>query len=65
MKSIHFLLIFCLFSLFLTNQSVQAQLARSPEEFFGFVPGSDGNLFDYDQLIAYFKQLDQASNNLT
>ncbi len=61
MKSIYFLLIFCLFSLFFTNQSVQAQLARSPEEFFGFVPGSDRNLFDYDQLIAYFKQLDQAS----
>ncbi|HNW54094.1 MAG TPA: M14 family metallopeptidase, partial [Bacteroidales bacterium] len=39
----------------------QAQTAKSPLEFFGFEPGSDGNLFDYNQLIAYFRQLDEAS----
>ncbi|MBU8922859.1 MAG: hypothetical protein KOO63_13670 [Bacteroidales bacterium] len=33
----------------------------SPEEFFGFKPGADGELFDYDQLIEYLGLLDQAS----
>ncbi|NOZ47020.1 MAG: hypothetical protein GXO79_09590 [Chlorobi bacterium] len=32
-----------------------------PESFFGFKPGSDGNLFHYEKLIAYFSQLDNAS----
>jgi hypothetical protein len=47
--------------LILPNKSVQAQTGKSPSDFFGFEPGSDRNLFDYDQLIAYFRQLDEAS----
>jgi hypothetical protein len=47
--------------LILPNKSVQAQTGKTPSDFFGFEPGSDRNLFDYDQLIAYFRQLDEAS----
>ncbi len=32
-----------------------------PESFFGFVPGSDRNLIDYEQLIAYLQKVDEAS----
>ncbi|MDO9256450.1 MAG: hypothetical protein Q7U54_13115 [Bacteroidales bacterium] len=54
------------FILFLTvlifpDKASFAQTAKSPAEFFGFEPGLDRNLFDYDQLIAYFKQLEEAS----
>jgi len=55
---VHLLFLFVLLSL---HQPAMAQTGKSPVEFFGFVPGSDGNLFDYNQLIAYFTQLDQAS----
>ena len=61
MKSILFCLVFFLMVLIAPNKSLQAQTGQSPDEFFGFVPGSDRNLFDYDQLIAYCRQLDQAS----
>ena len=57
-------LIFFAFLLLITtvpNQFILAQTGKSPLEFFGFEPGSDRNLFDYDQLIAYCKQLDQSS----
>ena len=33
----------------------------SPEEQFGFNPGSDGMLFNYEEMIAYLKKLDEAS----
>jgi hypothetical protein len=46
---------------FLCGSALKAQTGQSPEAFFGFTPGSDGNLFDYNQLIAYFKQLDESS----
>jgi hypothetical protein len=38
-----------------------AQNPVSPKEFFGFEPGSDRNLFDYEELISYFKKLDGRS----
>lgn len=38
--------------------------SRSPEDFFGFKPGSDGKLFNYEKLIQYLKELDQASDRL-
>ncbi|MGC9341519.1 MAG: hypothetical protein ACP5E3_02370, partial [Bacteroidales bacterium] len=37
---------------------------QTPEEFFGFYPGSDRNLFDYEQLIDYLELLDKASERL-
>ncbi len=33
----------------------------SPEEYFGYQPGSDKNLFTYEELIGYMKILDEAS----
>jgi len=37
---------------------------KSPENFFGFQPGSDRNLFDYEKLIDYFSLLDKDSPRL-
>jgi len=61
MKSTVFLFFFFLLFLITANKASHAQNGQSPADFFGFEPGSDRNLFDYDQLIAYCKQLDQAS----
>ncbi len=36
----------------------------TPESFFGFVPGSDRNLIDYEQLIAYLQKVDEASSRM-
>jgi hypothetical protein len=36
----------------------------SPEQHFGFTPGSDRNLFTYESLINYLKILDSASDRL-
>ncbi|MBA4409578.1 MAG: hypothetical protein C0397_09155 [Odoribacter sp.] len=50
----------------LPNQFVRAQKqeAVSSSDNFGFMPGSDRNLFDYEQLISYFKKLDDYSPRL-
>ncbi|MFH1160175.1 MAG: M14 family metallopeptidase [bacterium] len=40
------------------------QAMQTPEQFFGFMPGSDRQLFDYEQLIGYLHQLDQSSPRL-
>jgi hypothetical protein len=34
---------------------------QSPKEFFGFEPGTDRMLFNYEQLISYLQKLDDAS----
>ena len=61
MKTRPFLIALLLLTLVTFVHISQAQTAKSPLEFFGFEPGSYGNLFDYNQLIAYFRQLDNAS----
>jgi hypothetical protein len=61
MKNYLYIFILFLVVIFCDIKNIQAQTAQSPLQFFGFEPGSDRNLFDYDQLIAYCKQLDQAS----
>lgn len=61
MKSIFFCLGLSLLLSFVPGKPLSAQTGPSPQDFFGFVPGSDRNLFDYDQLIAYCRQLDAAS----
>ena len=33
----------------------------TPEKYFGFVPGSDYMLFNYEELISYFQEIDKAS----
>ncbi len=35
--------------------------AQSPKDFFGFEPGTDRMLFNYEQLISYLQKLDEAS----
>lgn len=61
MKNIFIILALFLAVLILTGNHLNAQTAKTPLDFFGFEPGSDRNLFDYDQLIAYVSQLDNAS----
>ncbi len=33
----------------------------TPEKYFGFVPGTDYMLFNYEELISYFQEIDKAS----
>lgn len=58
------LLIFFLLSGNAQNNYAQDPAAVSPVDFFGFEPGSDGNLFDYEQLIVYLNKLDKSSPRL-
>lgn len=48
---------------FALNFSAQAQIV-SPEKHYGFKPGADRMLFNYDELIAYLDLLDEASPKL-
>jgi len=45
-------------------QSFAQQSIRTPEEFFGFKPGTDRMLFNYEEMISYFQKLDEASPKL-
>ncbi len=60
MKNIFFLsVILLMFSLF----SLKAQVT-TPEDFFGFKPGADRELFDYEKLIEYIKKVDIQSDRV-
>jgi hypothetical protein len=37
---------------------------QKPSDYFGFTPGSDRNVFSYEQLVAYLQKLDAASDRL-
>lgn len=55
------------FSLALTPAaalSLTAQQLPRPAETFGFEPGADYQLADYDQMIAYYRKLDAASDRV-
>ena len=39
--------------------------APTPKDHFGFTPGDDYKLADYEQIVGYFKKLDAASDRLT
>jgi hypothetical protein len=43
--------------------SLSAQM-QQPLEYFGFQPGSDGNLFLYEELIGYLEKLDQSTDRV-
>ncbi|MBD3179662.1 MAG: hypothetical protein GF417_08635 [Candidatus Latescibacteria bacterium] len=47
-------------ALLLALPAASAELAE-PGDFFGFDPGTDGRMFDYQELIEYLQQVDQAS----
>ncbi len=51
------------FQIFCTDVAI-GQSIQTPQKFFGFQPGSDRNLFDYEKLIDYFLILDQSSPRL-
>ena len=56
------LLLFLVVSIFLFGSSKgQNNTIKSPESFFGFQPGTDRMLFDYEELIKYFKHVDELS----
>jgi hypothetical protein len=44
---------------------LRAQSVPTPESVLGFKPGADFHLATYEQSIAYFKKLDEASDRLT
>lgn len=49
----------------ITVQSIaQKSGFTSPESFFGFTPGDDRKLFDYEEMISYLKKLDEESPRL-
>ncbi|MEN8152821.1 MAG: M14 family zinc carboxypeptidase [Acidobacteriota bacterium] len=55
-----FYLLLIIFFMFASNVNGVEKI-KSPGEFFGFRPGTDRMLFDYEQLIKYFKILDKSS----
>ena len=50
---------------FLILSSTLLFAQQKPIEFFGFEPGSDRELFTYEELISYLQDLDAASDRLT
>lgn len=60
-KSVFFILLFFLtINITLSGQ----QEIPAPEDFFGFVPGSDRNLFNYEKLINYLEIVDRGSERM-
>ena len=53
-------------SLLFFCQTIQSQEQKftTPESYFGFIPGADHELFDYEQLIGYLQELDAQSSRL-
>ncbi|HID39442.1 MAG TPA: hypothetical protein EYP36_07995 [Calditrichaeota bacterium] len=63
----NFRMVVSLCMVFLLNNLVFAQSSINvpqPEKFFGFKPGADRQLFDYEQLVDYLKQVDAASDRI-
>ncbi|MCF8380207.1 MAG: hypothetical protein K9H49_11555 [Bacteroidales bacterium] len=56
------------FALFVFILSLQISFSQNiipqPKDYFGFVPGTDRNLFSYDQLVGYLKVVDENSDRL-
>lgn len=50
-----------LFPMCFSSVNAQESSLATPESYFGFVPGSDRNLFDYDALIGYLLELEKTS----
>jgi hypothetical protein len=57
----HLFHIWLLMSTFLAYTILSFAQIVSPEKYFGYQPGSDRNLFTYEELIAYLDLLDKAS----
>jgi len=65
-RFIFILLAFFLFGSLLTHAAIaqSSQSIMTPEQHFGFKPGADRMLFDYEELISYLQKLDAASPRL-
>jgi hypothetical protein len=48
----------------ITSSILHAQEIKSPKDFFGFQPGDDHKLFDYEQLISYLQLLEKNSEKI-
>lgn len=58
-----FLLAFLVLFMGFVTQAA-GQTVQSPEEYFGFKPGADYMLFDYERLIGYLQKVDTVSDRL-
>lgn len=58
-----FIFVITLFFVFLASSNLYSQII-TPEKYFGFQPGTDRNLFNYDPLIDYLQKLDEVSPKL-
>lgn len=56
-------LLLLLLAVFCTSQ-LKAQDVPAPSDVFGFQPGADYKLANYDQMLDYYNQLDQASDRV-
>ena len=63
-KHLLFAILFFLLASIFTAQSQTKSNLITPKDYFGFQPGSEGNLFNYEQLISYLQTLDQNSSRL-
>jgi hypothetical protein len=59
-----FILAMLLLSMSLQSLAQETKSLAAPVEFFGFEPGTDRELFDYEQLINYLKLLETASDRI-
>lgn len=64
MKKFSFIFFTFLLASFAFPSLAQNGPIPQPEKFFGFVPGSDRNVFDYEKLVAYYQRLDESSNRV-
>ncbi|NPA37236.1 MAG: hypothetical protein GXO47_10355 [Chlorobi bacterium] len=60
MKRLSYALVFLL----ITSLSTLTAQVTSPEDFFGFKPGADRQLFDYEKLIEYIRTVDRQSDRV-
>lgn len=56
-----FIAVILVFNLLVTSNSYSQTIIPTPESHFGFVPGTDRMLFNYEDLISYLEKLDQVS----
>ncbi len=56
-----FIAVILIFNLLITSNSYSQTIIPTPESHFGFIPGTDRMLFNYEDLISYLEKLDQVS----
>ncbi len=61
LRNIIWVIMSLMFSCFVPEVIAGDPVIKSPASFFGFQPGSDGNLFNYEALINYLKELEKTS----